>query len=198
MYVPKHFAVADRSQLVRVIEAHPFGILVSVANAEALATHVPFVVLRHGERITLGLHVARANPHWQSIDGANVLAIFQGPHAFVSASWYEQPDVSVPTWDYAAVQCRGRASIARDEATERILRALVAQHEGASGWSMDGADPEYLQRMKRGIVGIKIAVTAIEGAFKHSQNRSAVERERVAMELRATEPELAAEIEAAG
>lgn len=197
MYVPKHFAVTDRAELARFIEAHAFGILISVANGEPIATHVPFVILSHGEHLTLGLHVARANPHWQMLEGADVLAIFQGPHAFVSASWYEQPKLSVPTWDYSAVHCRGRASIAGDETTERILRALVAQHEGESGWSMDDAEPQYLERMKRGIVGIELAVASIEGAYKLSQNRSAAERARVAAELCGSEPQLAAEIEAA-
>lgn len=198
MYVPKHFAVTDRAQLVRFIKINPFGILVSASGAEPIASHVPFVVFNEDEKLTLGLHVARANPHWQSLDGANVLAIFQGAHAFISASWYEQPSLSVPTWDYSAVHCSGRAAIGSENATERILRALVAQHEGEGRWSMDAADAGYLQRMRRGIVGIEIAVTSIEGAFKLSQNRSAIERERVAAELRATEPELAAEIEAAG
>lgn len=191
MYVPKHFAVSDRAELTRFIKAHPFGILVSVSDGQPVATHVPFVLLNEGEGLTLGLHVARANSQWRSLEGADVLAIFQGAHAFVSASWYEQPQRSVPTWDYSAVHCRGRASLSDAATTDCILRALVEQHEGESGWSMDIAEPDYLERMKRGIVGIEISVTSIEGAFKLSQNRSEIERERVAAELRSIEPEVA-------
>ena len=194
MYVPKHFAVSDRAELTRFIRAHPFGVLVSVDSAQPVATHVPFVVLNEGRETVLGLHVARANPHWQTLDGADVLAIFQGPHAFVSASWYEQPERSVPTWDYSAVHCRGRASLAAADATERILRALVAAHEGESGWSMEIAKPDYLEAMKRGIVAIQIAVSSMEGAFKLSQNRSEIERARVADELRTAAPDVAESI----
>ena len=198
MYVPKQFAVSERAELVRFIKAHPFGVLVSVSDAMPIATHVPFVVLSEGEKIVLGLHVARANPHWQTLDGADVLAIFQGPHAFVSASWYEKPERSVPTWDYSAVHCRGRASLADPAATDRSLRALVADHETAGAWSLDVVEPDYFEAMKLGIVAVEVVVSSMKGAFKHSQNRSDIERERVAAELGATEPELAAEIEAAG
>ena len=191
MYVPKHFVVTDRAALLSFIRAHPFGILISAAGGKPCATHVPFVILEAARSVRLGLHVAKVNPHWKSLDGADVLAIFHGPHAFVSASWYADPQNSVPTWDYSAVHCAGRAVLADDDVTQSILEMMVREFEGAQRWSMGRADPGYVQRMKSGIVGIEIAVTSIEGSFKFSQNRSHEDRERVLRELDVSCPELA-------
>jgi transcriptional regulator len=191
MYVPKHFAVTDRAQLFSFIRAHAFGILVSAVDGGPVATHVPFVLLEQGERVRLGLHVAKANPHWQSIDGAQVLAIFHGSHGLVSGSSYAQPEQTVPTWNYSAVHCTGRATIASPEQTHRILETLVHEQEGPGGWSMREANGEYVERMRRAIVGIEIAVTSIEGAFKYSQNRNEDDRRRVLERLDGSSPDLA-------
>ena len=191
MYVPKHFAITGRGDLVAFIRAHPFGVLVSTVEGRPVATHVPFVLLSDDGNLTLGLHVARANPQWETLDDADVLAIFQGPHGFVSASLYDQPEVSVPTWDYSAVHCSGRAKLTGEAVTDRILRSLVERHEAGTGWSMQNAAPEYISRMRQAIVGIEIAVSAIDGVFKYSQNRSAGERDRVLENLERTSPDLA-------
>lgn len=175
--------------LFAFIRRHPFGILVSVLDGKPLATHVPFVVLDQ-EKVTLGLHVARANPHWQSLDGAQVLAIFHGAHGFVSASWYARPSENVPTWNYSAVHCTGRASIANGTRTLDILRTAVREFEGERGWSIASASDEYVARMKRGIAGVEIAVTSIEGKFKYSQNRDEGELQNVLEHLDASAPDL--------
>jgi transcriptional regulator len=176
MYTPKHFAVEDREELLRFIGREPFGILVSAVKGAPIATHLPFVVL-DAEAFVLAVHLARANEHWKDLDGAEVLAIFQGPHAMVSASWYADPQHSVPTWNYSAVHCIGRARVVSAERTRNILQLMVARFE--SGWTIEDADSEYINRMERGIVGIEIAVTAVTGKYKYSQNRSAEDRERV-------------------
>lgn len=194
MYVPRHFALTDRNALISFIEAHPFGIIVSVVGGKPFATHVPFVILDSGEALRLGLHVARANPQWESIRQAPVLAIFNGAHDFVSASWYAQPRESVPTWNYSAVHCLGNATPSDEAGTLRILEVMVQRFEGPGRWSIQSADPAYVERMKRGIVAIDIAVTSIEGKLKFSQNRSDEDRERVLSHLNEHSPALAAEM----
>ncbi len=184
MYVPAHFAIEDRRAIVAFIEREPFGVLVSDVSGKPFATHVPFVVLDDGESLTLGAHVARANPQWEAIDGQDVLAIFQGPHGMVSASWYAQPERSVPTWNYAAIHCSGRARLTDAAGTDRILRRIVAQFEPS--WRIENAEPDYVARMQRAIAGIEITVSRIDGAFKHSQNRTAEDRARVIEELGAS------------
>jgi transcriptional regulator len=191
MYVPGHFALADRNALISFIEAHPFGILVSADGGKPVATHLPFVVLDAGEPLKLGLHVAKANPHWRFVHEAEVLAIFHGAHDFVSASWYAQPQESVPTWNYSAVHCSGSAALADAAGTDMILETMVRRFEGPGRWSMENADDEYIRRMKGGIVAIEITVASIEGKLKFSQNRSEEDRERVLEHLDRTAPALA-------
>lgn len=176
MYVPKHFAIEDRNELVGFIRSEPFGILVSTDGAQPMASHLPFAV-RDGDSLVLIAHLARANRHWQSLEGARVLAIFQGPHAMISASWYARPAESVPTWNYGAVHVAGRARVVSPEGTHRILREMTDAFE--RGWNMEIPDAEYIARMERGIVGIEIEVDAIEGKLKYSQNRTREDRERV-------------------
>lgn len=177
MYAPKPFAVADRRTLVAFIEREPFGILVSNVDGRPFATHAPFIVREDGESLRLGLHVAKANPQWRSIAGQEVLAVFHGAHAMISAAWYAQPQNDVPTWDYAAVHCAGGAHVTDGAATASILQRLVERHEPS--WRMEQADPDYITRLQQAIVGIEIAVSSIEGTFKYSQNRTLEDRERV-------------------
>lgn len=176
MYTPKHFAVDDREELLRFIGREPFGILVSTVDGRLTATHLPFVLL-DSSAFVLGAHLARANEHWKHLDGAEVLAIFHGPHGMISASWYADPQHSVPTWNYSAVHCSGRARLVSPERTRDILQRMVGQFE--RGWTIESADAEYIARMERGIAGIEIDVTSVIGKYKYSQNRSADDRERV-------------------
>lgn len=186
MYVPKHFATADRRTVVEFIRDDPFGILVSGIGGRPFATHAPFVIIAGDPQLVLGLHVARANPHWKHIDATNVLAVFHGAHAHISAAWYEEPHVTVPTWNYAAVHCSGHAKIVDGTRTHAILERLVRENEGPAGWSMDSADSDYLERMQQAIVGIEIAVERIDAQFKYSQNRTEQDRCRVIEHLAAS------------
>lgn len=181
MYVPKPFAVQDYSELVAFIEREPFGILVSDVDGKPFATHAPFIVSGEGSSLTLQLHVAKANPQWQSLQGQDVLAIFHGAHAFVSAAWYPQPQSNVPTWNYGAVHCIGRARLTDDAGTVQILRKLVERFEPS--WRMDTADAEYIERLRHAIVGIEVAVESTEGAFKYLQNHSPEDRAAVIAQL---------------
>ena len=196
MYVPKHFSVEDREAVVRFLRSEPFGALVSNERGMPVATHVPFVVLKTEPQLVLGAHIARANPQWQDIDGTDLLAIFQGAHAHISAAWYERPQDTVPTWNYAAVHCSGRARLAGAEQTRAILQQLIDEHEGTAGWRMETAEPEYLERMQQAIVGIEIAVERIDAQFKYSQNRTAEDRARVIEHLAASDSATARQLAA--
>jgi len=189
MYVPRHFAVEDRSQILAFIRSHPFGLLVSCEDGVPMATHVPFVVLDE-EPLRLGTHVARANPHWKGIAHGSATAIFSGAHAHVSAAWYGEPSTTVPTWNYSAVHCYATAALSDDGGTRRILDELVREHEGPGGWSFDDADAAAIARMLPAIAGIELLVNRVDAKFKYSQNRSADDRERVMAQLaRSTSPD---------
>src|SRR5262249_51748683 len=110
LYVPSHFAEHNRDLLLGVVRAHPFGILTSIVDGSLMATHIPFVI--EGDK--LHAHVARANPHWRAFDGkTEALAVFSGPHAYVSPTWYAKRP-AVPTWNYVAVHVSGKPTLIDD------------------------------------------------------------------------------------
>lgn len=187
MYVPTHFSEDDPARLRALIDENAFATLVTAEDGRPFATHLPLLLDpgRGPHGVLLG-HMARANPQWRSFGGgAEALAIFAGPHAYVSPRWYAtQP--SVPTWNYAAVHAYGVPRILDDAAEAReALARLTARLEGDGGWSMDGLPESYLAGMMRGIVAFEIPVARLEGKFKLSQNRSATDRRRVVAALEA-------------
>ncbi len=182
MYVPKHFAVTQRDALDRVIRENPFGLLVGALDGAPFATHLPFLL--DGDRLLA--HVARGNPHWQAIDGTTeMLAVFSGPHAYISPRWYADGP-AVPTWNYVAVHIYGAPRLIADATSVRaLLDSLVGEYE-AGAWALDGQDAGFVSRMIRGIVVFELPITRIEGKFKLSQNRPAEDRRRVTAELAAS------------
>jgi transcriptional regulator len=187
-YIPRHFRVDDRDTLERFIGANAFGALVS-AGAEGLSvSHIPFLPDRGADgRLRLLGHVARANPHWQSLESAgDVLAIFEGPHAYVSPSWYEHHP-SVPTWNYAVVHARGPARLLAEADVAPLLDRLSRRYEEGrdSPWRMESLPAEFARKLMGAIVGFEIAVERLEGKFKLSQNRPGNDAARVAAALEA-------------
>jgi transcriptional regulator len=181
MYVPAAFRVEDTSSLYGAIEAYSFATVVTVADDVPFATHVPLLLEQRADGPALLGHVARANPHWRRFDGSRqALAIFHGPHAYISPSWYAtQP--AVPTWNYVAVHAYGAPCVRDDETwVSQLLDRLVAKYESAlpEPWSGDlpGA---FRQRMIRAVVGFEMPIERIEGKFKVGQNRPAADHERV-------------------
>ncbi|HVP69939.1 MAG TPA: FMN-binding negative transcriptional regulator [Gemmatimonadaceae bacterium] len=178
MYIPSHFRESDERVLAEFIDAYAFGTLVTIERGVPFASHVPF--LHDREARTLHAHVARGNPSWQHIaSNPDVLVMFQGPHGYVSPTWYTKP--GVPTWNYTAVHVYGRGRVLDDAAaTGRHVEKLAARFErgSAAPWV-----PEYDPRMLAGIVGIEIAIGEIQGKFKLSQNRSAEDRAGVVARL---------------
>jgi transcriptional regulator len=179
MYIPKHFAVEDREALDALVRANPFGLLVGELEGSPFATHLPFLL--DGDRLLS--HFARGNPHWKSIDGqAGMLAVFSGPHGYVSPRWYES-DQAVPTWNYVAVHVYGVPRVIEDAGEVRaLLDRLVREYEG-DAWSLDGLDADFTGRMSRGIVAFEMTIERIEGKFKLSQNRPDEDRRNVIAEL---------------
>jgi len=186
LYEPPHFAVADQALLMALMRAHPLATLVSVQDGEPQFTHLPLDVEEGADGLRLLGHVARPNPHWKGwSEGAPVTAIFHGPDGYVSPSWYSVRE-AVPTWNYVVVHARGRVSVTHEsEAKERILKTLIDRHDAAYRRQWDELDEEFREKMKRGIVGLSIAVEQLHGKFKLSQNRSAEDRQRVFSEMRA-------------
>ena len=186
MYIPAAFAEPDRTRLHAFIEQNSFGVLVSRVDGLPFASHLPFLLDRGaGPRGALVGHVARANPQWRQAHGQTALAVFSGPHAYVSPTWYEAEQV-VPTWNYTAVHAYGRVEVIEDTgALLEIVQRSVRFYEGAMPrpWSFDPAST-FVGRLLAQIVGLRIEVERIEGKFKLNQNHPAERREKVARALR--------------
>ncbi len=190
MYIPKAFREEDMKKLHKLMQEYSFAALVTQQDGVPVATHLPFLLdSGRGPYGTLMAHMARANAQWKTFNGEQeALVIFQGPHAYISPSWYEV-ELSVPTWDYAAVHAYGIPEIIEDNAIlYDLLKALIQTHEAQfeKRWDFQLPD-DYLQKMMRGIVGFEIQITRLEGKFKMSQNRTASEQQRVIAALRDSE-----------
>jgi transcriptional regulator len=186
LYLPPHFSAGDRAAIARIVHDHPFATLVTPVLPEPIVTHLPLIHVAdcepHG---TLLGHFARANPHARGDATGESVAIFHGPHAYVSPSWYAQPAAAVPTWNYAVVHAYGRIELAQRPAdTQSILDLMVHRFESgrAAPWQL-GLDRDRLEAMVAVIVGFRLEVKRIDAKFKMSQNRSREDRNRVAAAL---------------
>lgn len=179
MYIPKLFEVTDLATLHEFIETHSFATLVTAAGEQPIATRVPLLLERsRGRQGTLLGHVARANPQWRSFDGERqCLAMFDGPHAYVSPSWYANAP-AVPTWNYAAVHVYGIPRPIHDaEQLARLVDRMVAAYEAGMTEPWPGILPaEFKASMLKAIVGFSIEIDRIEGKFKLGQNRPLEDR----------------------
>jgi transcriptional regulator len=188
MFIPKSFEITDVGILHDLIRTDSFGILVGTHDNAPYASHIPFVLdPDKGPNGTLTAHVARNNPQAGMFDEQQeLLAIFQGPHGYVSPRWYN-PGNAVPTWNYAVVHANGQPRAVTDPIeVRRQQELLVHAYEGAEGWSMNGQPDDYIEGMLRGIIAFEMPITRIEGKFKLSQNRSVADRESVIAALDAS------------
>jgi transcriptional regulator len=201
LYTPAHFSIEDRAVALALMHAHPFATLVG-GGADPVISHVPLVAEPEGEALRLRGHVARANPHWRSWkDGERLLAIFQGPDAYISPFLYEARE-AVPTWNYALVHAQGPLTVLdSSEEKERVLKRLIARHDPPYHDRWNELDEGFRERMKAAIVAFVIDVDRIDAKFKLSQNRPAADRARVLEAMRtgsAKEIELARWMERLG
>jgi transcriptional regulator len=181
MYVPSHFKVTDRAWMLNLIERNPFGLLITSADPYPYVSHIPMIAQERDDEVWAIGHVARVNPHAASIAAqASAALVFRGPHAYVSASWYEQPYETVPTWNYTAVQLCGRL---RPYDTWRAVELLSRAMEGDDGWNPELLDPAYRDGQLRAIVAFELRADEIVAKAKLSQNRSETDRTRVAQKL---------------
>jgi transcriptional regulator len=183
MYVPSHFEEARVPELHAAIRRIALGTLVSVGVDGLIASHVPMLIEPAPAPFgTLIGHVARANPHWRVAPGAEALAMFLGPNAYVTPSWYQtkrETGKVVPTWNYLAVHAYGPLTFFDDPVRLLgVVTRLTESQEGrrAAPWSVSDAPPDFVQGMLRAIVGFELPIARLEGKWKMNQNRSAADR----------------------
>jgi transcriptional regulator len=187
LYIPAHFRKDDPDTLFSFIEQYAFGTLVSTGSKGLHVSHIPFLPERDGGKVRLLGHVARGNPQWEALEGADhVLAIFNGPHAYVSPGWY-QNHPAVPTWNYAVVHAHGKARLMDEAQLHDLVVRLSNTYEAGrpKPWKATELPAEFVGNLLKAIVGFEIEVERLEGKFKLSQNRPA-EIPRVIEALEAT------------
>jgi transcriptional regulator len=169
LYIPKHFTIDDETIIFGLIESLSFATLISQHNGEPYATHLP-IILNKEERVLYG-HFARANEQWKDARDQKILVIFQGPHSYISPSWYET-NKAVPTWNYVAIHVYGELEIIEDKKVIfNTLDDMVKKYERPdSDYNLNSVEPSYIEGMSKGIVAFKIKISKIEAKAKLSQN----------------------------
>ncbi len=185
MYLPSYAKEENVETIEKFIQQHSFATLVTQEAGESVANHLP-ILFGHSEgRRVLSGHMARSNPQWQTFQsGGPVLVIFQGPHTYISPSFYVNP-LNVPTWNYTAVHVYGKATAIHDSAKiEEILEQTVLKYESQmeSPWKYD-LPQEFREKLVQAIVGFEIIVDRYEAKFKLSQNREAADYDSVIRHL---------------
>ena len=180
MYIPRHFEVTDDDEIFAFIEANAFGQIISSLQGKLFSTHIPFLLSSDKQKL-MG-HLAKQNPQHSDMDKKEVLVTLQGPHAYISPSWYKSP--GVPTWNYQAVHIYGMCEVFDDhEKIKTIVDALTRKYESSfqNPWQ-----PDYRAPMLGAIVGIEVTIKEIQCKYKLSQNRPAEDRGQVIEQLENT------------
>ena len=182
MYLRPAFAETDIEKIIALIEANPFGVLITHGAGGMAASHVPFLVERAGESLILSAHFGAPNAQCADLDGGQALAIFTGPHAYISPGWYKtQP--AVPTWDYVAVHIHGTLQAVNDLPEVSAMLRTLAVHD-PERFDLDALPEKFRAAMIAGIRAFRLPAQRIEAQWKMSQNRSPADRQGVIAALR--------------
>ncbi|WP_142829483.1 FMN-binding negative transcriptional regulator [Planococcus soli] len=173
MYIPKYFKVSDFDEITDFVQQNSFATLVTTKKGKPIATHLPLQLKKQGEDYFITGHMAYGNPQWRTFETSEeVLIMFQGPHAYISSSWYEQENV--PTWNYQAVHLYGTAQLMTEEELKQDLTNLMQKYEShrENPVLWDNLSPSLLEKELKGIVGFRIPIREVQAAYKMSQNRN--------------------------
>jgi transcriptional regulator len=188
MYIPDLYKNEDKEAIRTFLKANAFGILINQTNGKLCATHIPLELdnNRNGEQVLMG-HISKENPQWTAFESDDqVLAVFTGPHAYISSSWYDHENV--PTWNYSAVHVYGKIKIIEGNAVIDSLTKLVDKYEQNSKCPVRVADLSKKTMMQaRGIVAFEIKIEEIQAQTKMSQNRDDKNYSNIISELEKTE-----------
>jgi transcriptional regulator len=183
MYTPPHNRNDNSQALLAFMRRYPFGALVTSGPNGLMASHLPLNVSLGDNRFTITGHMAKANDQWREFGDGQVLAIFSGPHAYISPQHYP-PGTWAPTWNYIAVHAHDRAHVVDDrESKLAILRDTIASAEPGFQDQFDTYAEDWVEGRLKAIVAFAVKVTRIEGRWKLSQDRDAETRERISAAL---------------
>ena len=179
MYIPKAYQNQSPEEALSFIQTFPFGILANQQNQKMVATHLPFVAEKEGDRLVLFSHIAKANSQLNQKSEEEVLTIFSEPHSYISPSHYEKTD-SVPTWNYVSAHLYGKVVLLHEKddqllVLEKMIRFFEKEYE--SQWK--SLSQKYKTALLAEIIAFKIEVHEIQLQEKLSQDRNKKERESI-------------------
>jgi transcriptional regulator len=191
MYDLPNYKEGDPELVREFIREHPFALLAGIdADQKPVATQVPVFIDEKEGKVFLTGHIMKNTDHHRAFEqNPNVLAVFTGPHAYVSATWYDDPR-QASTWNYMSVHAKGSIRFGNEQELVAILRRLTLHYENnntASTTVFDNLSPDYTARLMKAIVAFEIEVTSMEHVFKLSQNRNEKSYDNIVEQLKKQE-----------
>lgn len=186
MYSLPYFTETDADKVVGFMKENSFAIIIASGEQYPAATHIPLeVIVNEKGKIILSGHLMKNTDHHKAfVKNSKVLVIFNGPHCYVSASWYHNPQ-SASTWNYMTVHAKGTIHFTDDEGTYEAIKAVTNQYEGTqTAAAFNNMSKEYIDKMLKAIVGFTIEVTTVENVFKLSQNKTREEQQHIIEQLK--------------
>ena len=190
MYTPRLYREVDRTKILEFIRNNEFATVVSHNGQRPVAGHLLVEVIEEGEKLLINGHMSRANPLWKTFeDTPEILIIFQGPHTYISPTWYNH--VNVPTWNYQAVHVYGTPRLVMEyQEAYHLLKRLIDRHEKGSQYKLETLPQDFVEKEIQGVMAFQIEVTRIEANYKLSQNRNDEDYWNVVSHLKNREDEL--------
>lgn len=185
MYKFSHYTEQDQEKVIAFMKANPFAIITGSGEDYPVATQIPLEIKITGDKIILQGHLMRKTDHHLAFEKNNqVLVLFTGPHCFISASWYSDPQVG-STWNYITVHAKGRMMFMDEAGTREAVKMVSDKFEGTqSPGAFDHLPQDYIDHMMKAIVGFSIEVESLDNVFKLSQNRDAASQKNIIDQLK--------------
>ncbi|MEO8357971.1 MAG: FMN-binding negative transcriptional regulator [Chloroflexota bacterium] len=197
MYTPKLYREESREKILEFLQQNDFAALVCYDGEKPVASHLLVEVLEDGEKLLINGHMSRANSLWRTFENrAEVLVMFQGPHTYISPTWYNH--VNVPTWNYQSIHVYGSPHVITDhDEAYSLLKRLIDRHEMNSHYKMETLPQDFVDKEMKGIVAFQIEVTQIQANYKLSQNRNDEDYQNIISHLEERTDELSHGVAAA-
>ncbi len=184
MYKLSYFTEEDKAKVIAFMQEYSFAVITGFGKQYPVATHIPLEIAIKENTIFLSGHIMKNTDHHKAfVKNENVLVIFNGPHCYVSASWYSSRGIA-STWNYMTVHAKGKISFTNDEGTYNAIKAITNKYEGTETIAaFDKLPDEYIQQMMKAIIGFSIEVESIENVYKLSQNRDSASQQNIIDQL---------------
>jgi transcriptional regulator len=190
MYISKLYREEDRKKILQFLRQNEFVTLVTYDGEKPVASHLLVEVVEQGEKLLLHGHMSKANSLWKTFEtNPEVLVIFQGPHTYISPTWYNH--VNVPTWNYQSVHVYGKPRLIDDHnEAYSVLKSLIDRHESDQHYKLETLPQDFVEKEMKGIVVFQIEATRLEANYKLSQNRNDEDYWNIVSHLAQREDEL--------